>query len=74
MPTTTTLAPLADALDLLGSTSQRFRLTLRTYKVNAQGAVTEGSGKVVAMSDRDVNSPASDVRVSAVRLPTVPTW
>ncbi|MBT2399772.1 hypothetical protein [Streptomyces sp. ISL-100] len=53
--------PLTDALELLGSTPRRSRLTLRTYKVNTQGAVTEDSGKVVALSDRDANalSPTS---------------
>ncbi|MBT2398724.1 hypothetical protein [Streptomyces sp. ISL-100] len=44
--------PLTDALELLGSTPRRSRLTLRTYKVNTQGAVTEDSGKVVARSWR----------------------
>jgi hypothetical protein len=38
--------PMTDALELLDSTHRRSRLTLRVYKIDAKGAVTEDRGKV----------------------------
>lgn len=38
--------PPTDTLELLDSTHRRSRLTLRVYKVDAEGAVTEDRGRL----------------------------
>ncbi|TLS41986.1 hypothetical protein FE633_33465 [Streptomyces montanus] len=38
--------PMTDALQLLEALPRRSRLTLRVYKLNAQGAVTEDRGEI----------------------------
>jgi hypothetical protein len=42
--------PMTDALELPEPTRHRSRLTLRIYKVNAQGTVTEDRGKVEVLT------------------------
>ncbi|MGP4044756.1 hypothetical protein [Streptomyces sp. 2A115] len=43
--------PMTDVLEIPETTRPRPRLTLRVYKVNAQGTVTEDRGKVEVLTD-----------------------
>ncbi|GGL07010.1 hypothetical protein [Streptomyces flaveus] len=42
--------PLTDVYELLDTTPRRSRLTLRVYKVNAEGAVTEHGSEVEVLA------------------------
>ncbi len=50
--------PLTDVLELLDEpTHRRSRLTLRVYKINPQGAVTEDRGKVEVLAGTHTTPP-----------------
>ncbi|WP_328768957.1 hypothetical protein [Streptomyces sp. NBC_00286] len=42
--------PMTDPLELPGTPRRRSRITLRVYKVNAEGAVTEDRGEVEVLA------------------------